>query len=93
MTVINIINNILKTNPDIVKTKQKEIIHILRIVMGQNYFTFGQQYYKQAEGLAMGTPTSAILPETYEYVQHMEHKYIYPNFNKTLNNWILSIRQ
>jgi hypothetical protein len=33
-----------------------------------------QQYYKQAEGLAMGAPTSAILAET--YIQHMEHKQI-----------------
>jgi hypothetical protein len=28
--VINIINNILKTNPEIVETKQKEIMHMLK---------------------------------------------------------------
>jgi hypothetical protein len=29
------------------------------------------------EGLAMVAPTSAILAETYEYIQHMEHKQLY----------------
>jgi hypothetical protein len=63
--VISIINNILKTNPEIAETKQKEIIHILKTVTEQNYFQFDQQYYKQPEGLAMGAPTSAVLAETY----------------------------
>jgi hypothetical protein len=73
--VINIVNNILKTNPEIVKTNQKEIIHILKTVTGQNYFQFDQQYYKETEELAMGASTSAILAET--YIQHMEYKQIY----------------
>jgi hypothetical protein len=30
----------------------------------QKYFQFDQKYYKQTEGLAMGSPTSAILAET-----------------------------
>jgi hypothetical protein len=30
-----------------------------------------QEYYKQTDGLAMGAPTSAIIPET--YIQYMEH--------------------
>jgi hypothetical protein len=37
------------------------------------------KYYKQMEGLALGAPTSAILAET--FIQHMEHKYIYPILN------------
>jgi hypothetical protein len=47
--------------------------------MEKNYFQFDQKYYKQTDGLAMGTPTSAILAET--FIQHMEHKYIYPILN------------
>jgi hypothetical protein len=54
---------------------QKEIMHILQIVMEQNYFQFDQQYYKQTDRLAMGAPTSSIMAET--YIQHMEYKHIY----------------
>jgi hypothetical protein len=36
----------------------KEIMHT---VVSQNYFRFNKQYYKQAEGLAMGAPSSALL--------------------------------
>jgi hypothetical protein len=49
-------------------------------VTEQNHFQFDQQYYKQTEGLAMAAPTSAILAET--YMQHMEHKQIYPILTK-----------
>jgi hypothetical protein len=49
----------------------KEIIHILEIIMEQNYFQFNQEYYKQIDGLAMGAPMSSILVEI--YVQNMEH--------------------
>jgi hypothetical protein len=48
----------------------------LKTVTEQNYFQLDQKYYKQTEGLAMGAPTSAILAEI--YMQHMEHKQIYP---------------
>jgi hypothetical protein len=78
--VISIINNILKTNPEIVETKQKDIIHISKPVTEQTYFQIDQQYYKQADGLAMGVPSSAILAET--YIQHMVHTQIYPTLMK-----------
>jgi hypothetical protein len=48
----------------------------MSIIMKQNYFQFGQQYYEQTEGLAMGAPISEILAEV--FIQYMEHKYIYP---------------
>jgi hypothetical protein len=55
----------------------KEIIHILQIVMEQNYCPFDQLYCKQIDGLAMGAPI-LILAET--FIQHMEHKHICPIF-------------
>jgi hypothetical protein len=58
--------------------------------MEQNYFQFNQQYYKQTDGLAMGVPTSAILSET--YLQHMEHKHMYPVL-RTTDNRIFQICQ
>jgi hypothetical protein len=74
--VINIIKNTMETDLEIVKATQDEIIKILRTVIGQNYFQFNEQHYKQIEGLAMGAPTSAIFAET--YIQHMEHTQLYP---------------
>jgi hypothetical protein len=74
--VINIIKNIMETDLEIVKATQDEIIKILRTIIGQNYFQFNEQHYKQIEGLAMGAPTSAILAEA--YIQHMEHTQLYP---------------
>jgi hypothetical protein len=44
--------------------------------MEQNCFQYNEHYYKQTDGLAMGTPTSAILAET--YLQRTEEKKIYP---------------
>jgi hypothetical protein len=44
---------------------------------GKNYFQFEQKHYKQTEGLATAVATSAIVAEA--YLQHMEHKQLYPN--------------
>jgi hypothetical protein len=74
--IMNIINKILENDTEIQFNIRNEIICILKIVMEQNYFQFDQKYYKQTEGLAMGTPTSAILADT--FIQHMEFKHIYP---------------
>jgi ABC-type Na+ transport system ATPase subunit NatA len=48
--------------------------------MKQNYFQVHQEYYEQTDGLSMGAPTSSMLAET--YMQHMEHKQIYPILTK-----------
>jgi hypothetical protein len=73
---INITNNVLENNIEIEASARKEIIHIMRIIMRQNYFQFDQQYYGQTEGLAMAAPISAILAEI--FIQYKEHKYIHP---------------
>jgi hypothetical protein len=61
----NIIANILKINSSINDNSQKEVIHILEIVMEQNYFQFEQKFYKQTDGLAMEAPISAIILQVY----------------------------
>jgi hypothetical protein len=73
--IINIISNIIHNIQGIETNVHKEIIHILEIIMEQNYFQFNQEYYKQIDGLAMEAPTSSILAEI--YVQNMEHTKIY----------------
>jgi hypothetical protein len=70
--VLNIIENIMESDPEIKKAEQEEVINILKSMMEQNYLRSNQQYYKQTKGLAMGAPTSAILAEV--YIQYIEHK-------------------
>jgi hypothetical protein len=49
----------------------KQIKNIMHTVLSQNYFRFNKQYYKQAEGLAMGVPSSALLAKIIlEYLEH-----------------------
>jgi hypothetical protein len=78
--VLNIIKNIMESDPEIKNAEQEEMINILKIMMEQNYFRFIQQYYKQTEVLAMGAPTSAILAAV--YIQYIEHKKLYPILKK-----------
>jgi hypothetical protein len=63
--IINISNNILENNTLLHLNIWNKIIYILKTILEQNYFQFDQQYYKQTEGLAMDTPTSAVLAETF----------------------------
>jgi hypothetical protein len=69
-SIMNIINNI-QNNHEIEEKEQKEIIHILKRAIDQNYLQFDLEHYKQNDGLTMGAPTLAILAET--YIQNMEH--------------------
>jgi len=76
-----IIKEICKKNhidPNIIE----DIIKLTTTITNQNYFQFMNENYVQTEGLAMGTPTSAILSEI--YLQFLENNIIY-NILKTHN--------
>lgn len=45
---------------------------MLRTVIEQNYFQFNKNIYKQQEGVAMGSPMSAIRSKI--FLQHMRRK-------------------
>ena len=74
-----IINDICKNNhtdPNVIE----DIIKLTTTITDRNYFQFMNENYIQTEGLAMGTPTSAILSEI--YLQFLENNVIY-NILKT----------
>lgn len=48
-------------NPTIIS----DINHTLSTCLNQNYFKYNDQFYKQCEGLAMGSPLSPILAEIF----------------------------
>ena len=76
--------NILKNN--LLKTKImdqqmiNELIYILDIILKQNYFAFDGNFFIQKDGLAMGSPLSAILSEI--YLNHYENTYLLSANNK-----------
>jgi hypothetical protein len=62
----------LSCNNQIDRKVISELIKITSTILElQNYFTFHNHNYSQNSGLAMGAPSSAILPEV--YLQHLEH--------------------
>jgi hypothetical protein len=63
----DIVTSIPKINSGYNENSPKEVIHILKSVMEQNYFQFEQTL--QTDGLAMGSTASAIIAEA--YIQNM----------------------
>jgi hypothetical protein len=56
-------------------TLKREITSIVKLIIAQNYFKFGEKTYLRKIGLAMGAPTSSILSEI--YMQYLENTTIY----------------
>lgn len=50
-----------------------ELISLTRMCMEQNYFRFNNQYFKQKEGLAMGSPLSPLMADI--FMDYFENKY------------------
>jgi len=49
----------------------QEILQITNLITAQNYFKFQDKTFLQTDGLAMGAPTSSVLPEL--YIQYLEN--------------------
>jgi hypothetical protein len=60
---INIINNILESHSEIHMNIRKEIMHIMQMVMEQNYFQFDKQYKNKPMGYRW-VPNVSMLAET-----------------------------
>jgi hypothetical protein len=67
----SIIHNILNNDQQITSNIKQELITLLNTTLDQNYIKFGNEYYKQNDGVAMRAPTSEILAEI--FIQHLEH--------------------
>jgi hypothetical protein len=64
--------NIIKTK--LLQNNDTQIAHqvliLLKEVLSQNYFTFTHRIYQPKQGIAMGSPISGIIAET--FLQHFE---------------------
>jgi hypothetical protein len=70
MEIKSIIKGNLDNNNHNPENEKHEPVTLLNTIFEQNYLQFNDQFYKQNVGLAMGAPTSAILPET--FIQYLE---------------------
>ena len=61
-------------------------MHLLKIILKQNYFEFNEKYYLQHDGLAMGSPLSGLLADL--YINYFENKYLLSELNKQHNKII-----
>ena len=61
--IISILCNHYNIDPQL----RSEILHLCKVVLSQNYFTFLSSAYHQHNGLAMGAPTSSIFFRKFTY--------------------------
>ena len=54
-----------------------ELMHILELVLDQNSFTHNNQFFRQQNGLAMGSPLSGLLADI--YLNNFENSFIFAN--------------
>ncbi|XP_050299987.1 uncharacterized protein LOC126738616 isoform X1 [Anthonomus grandis grandis] len=80
--VVDIIKNKL-FNSTLTNIETQEIINILEICLKQNFFNFDNETYIQEDGLAMGSPLSPLLADT--FMNHFESNNILNN-NPYLSN-------
>ena len=69
-----------------VPSQREHIQNLLDICLNQNYYIFNNTYYRQNEGLPMGSPLSPLLAEIFMSI--MEETILKPNKNKTFFNSI-----
>jgi hypothetical protein len=52
----------------------EQTIHLLKTILKQKYFQYGDQYYQPTKGIAMGSPISSTVAEI--YLQNLEDTYL-----------------
>jgi len=64
--------------------KSLQICKLLETILQQSYFTFQDQIYQHAKGIAMGSPISRTIAEI--FLQYLEHIHIKPLLD---SKWIV----
>lgn len=79
---IDIIRNKLNRS-NLLPEAVEELINLLKETLAQNYFNFNEKFYKQTDGLAMGSPLSGLLADI--YLNNIENEKIFSANNKQAN--------
>lgn len=83
---LEILKNDLTTNPNLEKNCLGDIVKLTQISMNQSYFEYEGEYFKQQDGLAMGSPLSGLLADI--FMHDLETKKII-NDNNPFKNQII----
>jgi hypothetical protein len=62
---LNILKQKLTKNNNLTKNQVEDIIRLTKTATDQNYFQYNGKFYKQEDGLAMGSPLSGLLANIY----------------------------
>ena len=61
-------------------TITEQIIHLLKVILGQNYFQYNNQFFQQDKGITMGSPISSTLAEVYlQFIEETRIKQLMEN--------------
>jgi hypothetical protein len=52
---------------NIVNTITEEALHLLKVILKQNYFQYSNQFFQPEKGIAMGLPISSTIAEIYHH--------------------------
>jgi hypothetical protein len=61
-------------NNNINKKIKEQVTHLLKVIIGQNYFQYNNQFFRPRNSIAIGSPISGTLAEI--YLQHTEELFI-----------------
>lgn len=64
---------------------QQEIVQLLELCMNENYFKYNDEFYKQKDGLAMGSPLSPLLAQI--FMSDFEESILNAPFTKNISFW------
>ncbi len=76
---LDILRSELSENINMNQNRIDDIMNLTEATVNQNYFQFNEKYYKQEEGLAMGSPLSGLLSNI--FMHDLESNVILTNNN------------
>ncbi|XP_072377912.1 uncharacterized protein [Diabrotica undecimpunctata] len=76
LETINLVHSLLRAN-SITSSTTTYIIQLLQLCLDQDFFVFNNNYYRQPDGLAMGSCLSPLLADV--FMDHLESTHIIKN--------------
>lgn len=59
------VNELINNSDNLNQTEKNELLALIKTCLNQNYFMFNSKFYKQTDGLPMGSPLSPLMAEIF----------------------------